>query len=66
MLRGGKMGHSAQFCPQHITPQETLVRILSAVAVAALLLNTPVLAAELTGTLKTIKDTGVIKLGFLS
>jgi len=42
------------------------VRILSAVAVAALLLNTPVLAAEITGTLKTIKDTGVIKLGFLS
>lgn len=42
------------------------MRILSAVAVAALLLNTPVLAAELAGTLKTIKDTGVIKLGFLS
>jgi len=30
------------------------------------LLNTPVLAADLAGTLKTIKDTGVIKLGFLS
>jgi ABC-type amino acid transport substrate-binding protein len=29
------------------------------------LLNTPVLAAELAGTLKTIKDTGVIKLGYL-
>ena len=42
------------------------MRILSAVAVAALLLNTPVLAAEITGTLKTIKDTGVTKLGFLS
>jgi len=42
------------------------VRILSAVAIAVLLLNTPALAADLTGTLKTIKDTGVIKLGFLS
>jgi glutamate/aspartate transport system substrate-binding protein len=41
------------------------VRILSAVAIAALLLNTPVLAADLTGTLKTIKETGVIKLGYL-
>ena len=42
------------------------MRILSAVAIAVLLLNTPALAAELTGTLKTIKETGVIKLGFLS
>ena len=41
------------------------MRILSAVAVAALLLNTPVLAADLAGTLKTIKETGVIKLGYL-
>jgi ABC-type amino acid transport substrate-binding protein len=41
------------------------VRILAAVAVAALLLNTPILAADLAGTLKTIKDTGVIKLGYL-
>jgi ABC-type amino acid transport substrate-binding protein len=41
------------------------VRILSAVAIAALLLTTPVLAADLTGTLKTIKETGVIKLGYL-
>ena len=53
-------------CSRPITPLETLVRILSAVAIAMLLLNTPALAAELTGTLKTIKDTGVIKLGFLS
>ena len=41
------------------------MRILSAVAVAALLLNTPALAADLAGTLKTIKETGVIKLGYL-
>jgi len=41
------------------------VRILFAVAVAALLLNTPVLAEDLAGTLKTIKETGVIKLGYL-
>ena len=41
------------------------MRILSAVAVAALLLNNPALAADLAGTLKTIKETGVIKLGYL-
>jgi len=41
------------------------MRILSAVAVTALLLTTPVRAADLAGTLKTIKDTGVIKLGYL-
>lgn len=41
------------------------MRILSAAAVAVLLLNTSVLAADLTGTLKRIKDTGVIKLGYL-
>ncbi|MGQ0578268.1 MAG: amino acid ABC transporter substrate-binding protein [Betaproteobacteria bacterium] len=42
------------------------MRILSAVAIAALLLSAPVPAADLTGTLKTIKDGGVIKLGYLS
>ena len=41
------------------------MRIFSAVAVAALLLNNPALAADLAGTLKTIKETGVIKLGYL-
>ncbi len=32
-------------------------------AIAAALINTPVFAAELTGTLKKIKESGVITLG---
>jgi ABC-type amino acid transport substrate-binding protein len=64
MLRPGKKGHPARLRGP-IPPQETIVRILFAIAAAALLLNTPVLAADPAGTLKTIKDTGVIKLGYL-
>ena len=61
-----KKEHPAQLRgPTPIPTQETIVRILSAVAVAALLLNNPALAADLAGTLKTIKETGVIKLGYL-
>src|SRR5690606_11979771 len=40
----------------------TLHRVLS-VAIAAAVLSTPVVAEELTGTLKKIKDTGTITLG---
>ena len=41
------------------------MRILSALATAALVLANPVLADDISGTLKKIKDTGVIKLGYL-
>ena len=41
------------------------MRILTAVAIAALLSGSPVRAADPAGTLKAIKDTGVIKLGYL-
>jgi len=42
------------------------VRILFALATAALALANPVLAQDIAGTLKTIRDTGVIKLGHLT
>ena len=44
---------------------ETIVRILSILATAVLVLANPVLADDISGTLKKIKDTGVIKLGHL-
>ena len=42
------------------------MRILFALATAALVLANPVLAQDISGTLKNIKDTGVIKLGHLT
>jgi len=42
------------------------VRILSILAISTLILASPVLADDISGTLKKIKDTGVIKLGYLS
>ncbi|HXF16337.1 MAG TPA: transporter substrate-binding domain-containing protein, partial [Burkholderiales bacterium] len=42
------------------------MRIVTIVATAMLVLANPVLADDVSGTLMKIKDTGVIKLGFLS
>jgi ABC-type amino acid transport substrate-binding protein len=42
------------------------VRILTILATAALVLANPVLADDISGTLGKIKDTGVIKFGYLS
>ena len=42
------------------------MRLFSALAAAALMLASPVSADDISGTLKKIKDTGIIKLGYLS
>jgi len=47
------------------TFQDINMRLLSAVAAAALMLTNAAFADDITGTLKKIKDTGIIKLGFL-
>jgi hypothetical protein len=64
-------GHSlykraANWLHKKTNVEENLMRIVPHIlgaAIAAALISTPVLAAELTGTLKKIKDSGTITLG---